>query len=529
MAKSIRMLSLAATAGVALSQPAWAQPHDHALGKVHFETSCAPEAAAAFDQAMLYQHSFWYSASQRAFTQALKADPGCAIAYWGIALSLLWNPHLVPPAKNLAEGAAAIAAGKTAGAKTERERDYLAALAAFYQDYEKIDHRTRVLNYMKAMEQLAAKYPADDEAQIYYALALNVGASPADKTYANQRKGAAILESIWERQPTHPGIAHYLIHLHDTPALAEKGLDAARKYAKVAPDAPHALHMPSHIFTRVGYWQDSIDSNAASARVAKADHEASDQMHAMDYLEYAYLQLGQDVQAKAVIDEMMQVAGVTDSAFAGAFALASSPARYAVERADWNAAATLELGPSALPQVMAITWFAKGLGAARSGDTAAAQTAAARLVQLRDELRARKDAYWAEQVDVQSRVAAAWTQFASGRQDEALTLMRDAADAEDKTEKHPVTPGPLAPARELYGAMLLQHGDAAAALVAYEATMEKEPNRLNAILGAAKSAAAMGNIAKARQNYAAAAALASDPSVNRPEVSQARAFLASAK
>ena len=257
---SIRLLpALVAVASISSGPPLFAQTPDKKLGKVHFETSCTPEAAAAFDQGMLYQHSFWYRASQREFNQALKADPGCAIAYWGIALSLLWNPHTAPPVKNLSEGAAAIAKGKEVGAKTERERDYITALSAMYTDYATVDHRTRVLNYMHAMEQLAAKYPDDDEAQIDYAISLNVGASPTDKTYANQLKGAAILEKIWIRQPDHPGIPHYLIHLYDTPALAEKGITAARQYAKVAPDAPHALHMPSHIFTRVGYWQESID------------------------------------------------------------------------------------------------------------------------------------------------------------------------------------------------------------------------------------------------------------------------------
>ncbi len=260
MTGPIRLLpTLLAIASVSFCQPVLGQSPEQTLGKVHFETSCTPEAAAAFDRGMLYQHSFWYRASQRYLQEALQDDPGCGIAYWGIALSLLWNPHIAPPLKNLADGAAALAKGKEVGARTERERDYIGALSAMYTDFDKVDHHTRVLNYMKAMEQLAAKYPGDDEAQIYYALALNVGASPSDKTYANQLKGAAILEAIWVRQPDHPGISHYLIHLYDTPALAEKGLTAARRYAKVAPDAPHALHMPSHIFTRVGAWRESID------------------------------------------------------------------------------------------------------------------------------------------------------------------------------------------------------------------------------------------------------------------------------
>lgn len=330
-----------------------------------------------------------------------------------------------------------------------------------YADFDKVDHRTRVLNYVKAMEQLAAKYPNDDEAQIHYALALNVGASPTDKTYANQLEGAAILEKIWERQPDHPGIAHYLVHLYDTPALAEKGLTAARHYAKIAPDAPHALDMPPHIFTRVGYWQESIDSNAASARSAKADKETSGQLLAMDYEVYAYLQLAQDARAKAVIDEMV---GVNQ---AGPFALAASPARCAVERDAWKEAAALEVRPNPLPHIPAITWFAKALGAARSGDTAQADVAIARLVALRDELRENKDAYWSQQVDIQAQVATAWLLFATGHKDEALTKLSAAAEA----------------------------------LVAFKATLRKEPNRLNAILGAAAAADDAGDKAKAGQYF----------------------------
>src|SRR6202790_247755 len=308
-----------------------------ALGKVHFQTSCKTDAQQLFDQAMLYQHSFWYRASQKSFEDALKADPECAITSWGIALSLLYNPHVAPPVKNLAEGAAALEKGKAVGAKTQRERDYLDALGAMYADYDKVDHRTRMQAYAKAVEQLAQRYPNDDEAQIYYALALNTSASPADKTYPNQLKGAAILEPRAIRQPQHPGVAHYLIHLYDYPPIAEKGLDAARRYAKIAPAASHAQHMPSHIFTRVGYWTESIASNVESSRVARADKEGHDQLHAMDYLVYAYLQLGKDKKAAAVIDEMTAVTGFTETFAAGPYALAAPPAPYAVERGDGRA------------------------------------------------------------------------------------------------------------------------------------------------------------------------------------------------
>src|SRR5882762_3227475 len=516
----IAVVTMAGTYG----QSALAAPPE-ALGKVHFDTSCKPDAQQHFDQAMLYQHSFWYRASQKTFEDALKADPECAIAYWGIALSLLYNPHVAPPAKNLAEGAAALAKGKALSAKTQRERDYIDALDAMYADYDKVDHRTRVLAYLKAMEQLAQRYPNDDEAQIYYALALNVGASPADKTYANQLKGAAILEKIWTRQPEHPGIAHYLIHLYDTPALADKGLAAARRYAKVAPGAAHAQHMPSHIFTRVGYWQESIDSNIESGRVAKEAADFHDQLHSMDYMVYAYLQLGQDSKAKGVLDNMNAVTGFTETFLPGPYALAVSPARYAVERGDWKAAAELQVRPSPLASVQAITYFVRALGAARSGNPEAARLDIARLTELRDKLRDAKDGYWSEQVDIQRQVATAWVLYAEGKRGEALNAMSAAADAEDKTEKHPVTPGVPKPAREFYGFMLLETGNAKEALTAFEATLKKEPNRLGAYVGAAMAAEKSGDSALAREYYGKVVAIAGGADKTRTEVADAQAFL----
>jgi hypothetical protein len=496
-----------------------------ALGKVHFETSCKPDAQQRFDQAMLYQHSFWYRASQKSFEDALKANPECAIAYWGIALSLLYNPHVAPPVKNLAEGAAALEKGKAANAKTQRERDYIDALSAMYTDYDKIDHRTRVLAYLKAMDQLAQRYPDDDEAQIYYALALNVAASPADKTYANQLKGAEILEKIWVRQPEHPGVAHYLIHLYDSPALAEKGLAAARRYAKVAPAAAHAQHMPSHIFTRLGYWQDSIASNIESSRVARDAADFHDQLHAMDYLVYAYLQTGQDGEAKAVLDDMNTVKGFTETFLPGPYALAVSPARYAVERGDWKAAAELQVRPSPLANVQAITYFARALGAARSGNPEAAKIDITKLAELRDKLREAKDGYWSEQVDIQQQVATAWVLYAEGKRDDALNAMSAAADAEDRTEKHPVTPGVPKPARELFGVMLLDSGRPNDALAAFEATLKKEPNRLGAYVGAATSAEKTGDKAKARDYYEKIVAIADSADDTRAEVVDAREYL----
>ena len=305
MRKSLFAVTFAGMTMLGPGGPAIAQENsDQKLGAVHYATSCNETAQRRFDRAMRYQHSFWYTASKEIYEETLKADPECAIAYWGIALSLLNNPHSPIPAPNLPLGLAAIEKAKAAGAKTQRERDYIDALSAMYVDYDKTSHQARIQSYLKAMEALAARYPDDDEAQIFYAITLNVAASPADKSYANQLKGAAILEPIFERQPQHPGVAHYLIHLYDYPPIAAKGLPAALRYAKIAPNAPHAQHMPSHIFTRVGYWKESIAANAASVQAAKESKEVGDQLHGQDYLVYAYLQLGRDKEALGVVNDI---------------------------------------------------------------------------------------------------------------------------------------------------------------------------------------------------------------------------------
>jgi Tfp pilus assembly protein PilF len=524
-------MAIAITAATAaLPVPALAQDDaEQQFGTVHFATSCNETAQRRFDRGMRYQHSFWYRQSKEIFEEVLKADPECAIGYWGIALSLLWNPHAAPPAGNLPLGLAALQKGKAIGARTQRERDYIDALAVMYDDYDKTPHRERVQAYLKAMAALAARYGGDDEAQIFYAITLNVAASPNDKTYANQLKGAAILQPVFERQPRHPGVAHYLIHLYDTPSLAEKGLVAAKRYAEIAPAAPHAQHMPSHIFTRVGYWKESIASNIAAARAAKSGKEFHDQLHAMDYTVYAYLQLGQDQKAGEVVAEIASTVSAFDpeaGAQVGPYAIAASPARYMVERSDWKGAAQLQVRPSKFAHTEAMTHFARALGAARSGAPDAAKADIAKLAALREKLRAAKDAYWSEQVDIQFQVASAWLLYAEGRHDAAVKAMSAAADAEDKTEKATVTPGPPAPARELYGAMLLEHGKAREALAAFEATLEKEPRRLGATIGAGKAAEKSGDVAKARQYYAKVVALAEGADASRAEVAEARAFMA---
>ncbi len=520
--KKTLLIAAAAAALLACPAPLAAQQDDAQFGTVHFATSCNEVAQRRFDRAMRYQHSFWYRESQAIFEEALNADPSCGIALWGVALSLLYNPHAPAPPENLPAGLAALQKAKTIGAKTARERDFIDALLVFYTDYDKIDHRTRVQSYLKAMEAVAQRYPDDDEAQIFYPITLNVGASPADKTYANQLKGAKILEPIFKRQPRHPGVAHYLIHLYDYPPIAEQGLDAAKRYAGIAPAAPHAQHMPSHIFTRVGYWKESIASNLASAKAAKTDKEWDDGMHGMDYLVYAYLQLGQDKNARAVADEMSATQGY--KRFAGYYANAASQARYVFERGDWKGAAALQVRPSSIAYADAVTHFARAVGAARSGQVDAAKADIAKLAELRDKLRDAKDAYWSEIVDIQRQVAAAWLLAAEGNHDGALKALSAAADQEDKTEKHPVTPGPLAPARELYGAMLLDRGMAKEALAAYEAVLKKEPNRFNAYAGAAKAAEKLGDKAKATANYQKLAAMAEGS--DRPDVAAAKQYLA---
>ena len=524
-AASLLSASLVAAALAATTAPARAQDEEQ-FGRVHFPTSCNELAQRRFDRALRYQHSFWYRPAQEVFGEALKADPDCAIAHWGIALGLLGNPHFAPPKENLALGLAALEKAKALGAKTQRERDYIDALLAFYAGDDAVPFAQRVQAYLKAMQALAARYADDDEAQIAYAITLNVAASPNDKTYANQLKGAAILEPIFKRQPRHPGVAHYLIHLYDYPPIAEKGLDAAKRYSEIAPAAPHAQHMPSHIFTRVGYWKESIAANSASARAAKDGKEWHDQLHAMDYLVYAHLQLAQDKEARGVVDEMGAVKGYNPNVRTGPYAVAASRARYLVERGDWRGAAALAVEPSRFAYVDAITHFARALGAARTGDLPAARADIAKLGELRDSLQGAKDTYWAEQVDIQRQVATAWLLLAEGKPAEALQTIGAAADAEDKTEKSIVTPGPLAPARELYGTMLLERGMAQDALAAFEATLAKEPNRLGATIGAAQAAEKLGDAEKARRHYAKALELAAGGDASRTDLAQARSFMA---
>src|SRR3954467_9987449 len=527
MRKCLFGVSVAALA-LSSSQSLVAQSDgDQQLGNVNFKTSCNEVAQRRFDRGMRYQHSYWYVNAKEVFEDAIKADPSCAMAYWGIALTLMDNPHAAIPRPNLAPGLAAITKAKEIGAKTERERDYIDALMVMYADHDKVPHAQRMRALRDAQAKVAARYPDDDEAQIAYAITLNTSADLNDKTYAQQSKGAAILEPIAKRLPQHPGATHYLIHLYDYPATAQKGLDAANRYAKIAPSAPHAQHMPSHIYTRVGYWKESIESNAASVKAAKAERSVGNYLHAQDYMVYAHLQLGQDQQAQVVIDDMMKETDFKATLLAADYALAASPARLAIERGDWGAASQLTVRQSGLNYAMAVSHFARALGAARSGKSEAAKADVQKLAELRDKLRDAKDNYWSEIVDIQRQVAAAWVLHSEGKYDDDLKAMSAAADAEDRTEKHVVTPGPLAPARELYGFMLLDRNMAKEALAAFEATKAKEPNRLQACAGAAKAADTLGDKAAARQDYQQLVALTANADTERPEVAAAKKYLAS--
>ncbi|KAB2849106.1 MAG: hypothetical protein F9K44_08960 [Hyphomicrobiaceae bacterium] len=524
-----KMFVVAASMTIFLSVPqdlAAQKSVDQQLGQVNFETSCNKVAQRRINRAMRYQHSYWYLPAKEMFEEALKADPACAIAQWGVALTLLDNPHAPIPQPNLAPGLAAIQKAKALGAKTEREREYVEALLLMYADYDKLSHPQRIKLFRDAQEKLAAKYPKDDEAQIAYAITLNTSADLNDKSYVQQLKGAAILEPIAKRLPRHPGVTHYLIHLYDYPPLASRGLSAAARYAQIAPSAPHAQHMPSHIYTRVGYWKQSIESNIASVKAAKAEKSVGNYLHAQDYMVYAHLQLAQDKKAEAVIAEMAKENDFKATVFAAHYALAASPARLAVERANWAVAAELPVRPSTYPYVTAITHFARALGAARLGKPEQAKADIEKLAELRDKLKDAKNNYWANIVDIQRQIAAAWVLYAEGKHSDALSAMSAAADSEDKTEKHVVTPGPLAPARELYGEMLLERGQAQDALAAFEATLKKEPNRFNAIAGAARAADRMGDKTKAKSYYQKLAALGNDGDTVPPDLAVARKYAA---
>jgi hypothetical protein len=516
---------------------AGSQQHDHhahtgaapapaALGRVHFPVQCSPEAQTAFDEGMKLQHSFWYQAAGAAFQQVRQRDPGCTMAHWGEALSLLTNPYSPPAPANLRQGRALLEEARRLGARNEREAAYVEALSLVFAGDDVAQHRARLGAYRDAMARLHARFPDDTEAAIQYALILGVAASPADKTYADQLRGAAILEAEWERQPEHPGVVHYLIHLYDYPPLAGRGVRAAERYATLAADASHALHMPSHIFTRIGRWDGSIEANQRSAERAVATGDVDGEWHALDYMVYAYLQTGQDEAARRALASAGRARSADPPRNAHAFAAAAMPARLALERGAWAEAAALPVRESSFPYTDALTHFARTIGLARSGRPAEADADIAALRRIADGLRAR-DAYWAEQVDIQREAAEGVVLFASGQKEAGLVALRAAADHEGRTDKHVVTPGPLAPARELLAEALLEAGQAAAALREFEAVQQTEPRRFRAVAGAVRAAEQAGDRAAARRLAASLLEIAPNADATRPELVQARALVES--
>jgi len=524
------LIHAAATLGLVC---AVAQAHDDEaikgkLGKVHFPNSCSPGVQAEFDRGVAMLHSFWYSAAENTFRDVLAKDPGCAIATWGIAAILMSNPLAGAGAspKGAEVSQAAIAQGRKIGAKTQRERDYIDAVAAYYDDFANRPERARQESRAKAFEALAARYPDDDEAQIFAALYVAATQSQADQTYAAYRKAAAVLEREFVKYPDHPGVAHYLIHSYDAPPIAKDGIPAARKYAGIAPDAPHALHMPSHIFTRVGAWEESVATNRRSFEVAVAGGEPDEAFHASDYAVYADLQLARDAEALRTMEAANKVTGGNVARFTMPYAAAAMPARYVIERGAWTEAMKLEVQPTNYPFTEAITYFARGLGAARSGEVTAAEKEAQQLAVRHKALLDAKNNYWATEVEIQRLALAAWIALAQKNNDEAVKLMRAAADLEDHNEKHIVTPGRIVPARELLGDMLLGLGQPAPALAEYEASQRREPNRFRGLYGAARAADAAGQRDKAVRYYGELVALTRSADVPRPEIAQAKAYIA---
>src|ERR1700722_12673626 len=506
--------------------------------EVDFPIACGSAVQTTFKHAVWTLHSFWYPEALKAFTAITEAEPSCAMGYWGIAMSH-WYPLWYPPSPAaLRAGSDAAEKAIAAGPKTEREKDYVAAITTFYRDSDKLDHQTRTIAYEKAMELVYLRYPQDREAAVFYGLALNASASATDKTYANKQKAALILNKVWAEQPNHPGVVHYLIHSDDTAQFAQAGLDAAICYSKIAPDVPHALHMPSHIFTRLGLWQQSIDSNRAAHAAALAyvrktfgpDGFDNETVHTMDYLEYAYLQTSRDQEAKGVVDELLAFRQSAGANLATAYAVAAIPVRLALEHRDWPAAAALGtpavgFPPERFPWAEAMISFARALGMARTGDIAGAEAEITKLQSLKDKLLEAKDTYWANQVEVERLGAAGVLAHVQGDDKKALELVRAAADLDGTMDKHPATPASVLPARELLADLLLELNQPRQAFKEYDLSLRAEPNRFRSLLGKARAAKQSGDLSVSRDAYQKLVALSTPAPSERPELLEARVFL----
>jgi tetratricopeptide (TPR) repeat protein len=527
---------LCVLSGAAASIASAQAGHEHAqhaekLGRVKFATSCNAEAQARFERALALLHSFWWEESGVAFRQVAEADPNCVMAYWGQAMTLRNNPFAGPaPAGNLKPAWELLERAATMPGGTPRERDYLAAIRAYFKDHETVPHPQRAAAYETAMQQVAERYPDDVEATIFHALAVAANASTTDTSFTRQRAMGKILEPLMEKQPDHPGLAHYVIHTYDSPRLASLGVSAARRYAEIAPDAYHAHHMPSHIFVRLGMWDETVEANANSADASRALEKKegysgihNHRLHAYDYMVYGYLQRGQDAEARKFVTETEAVTAVVPpDQVVSDYALASIPARYALERNAWGEAAGLGVRKTkSFAPAEAITHFARGLGAARTGNLAGARAATAALSGIETTLPAGQ-AYWARLVKAQRLAVEAWIALGEGKRDDAVRLATEAASLEDGTDKHPVTPGHVLPAREVLGDLLLELGRHAEARQAYEAVLAKEPNRARSVFGAGRAAELAGDRAAARARYQEFLKLMEKADTQRPEVGVAR-------
>lgn len=523
-----------------ISVSAWSQA-DHSasehFGTAHLTTSCSAEVQPQFDRAVTMLHSFFFPETVKAFTAIAAADPSCAMAYWGIAMSQRPNPLVPPFSKELLQaGLQAIEKARAANAPTQRERDWIGAVALFYEDYDTIDQKTRTARYERAMGNLHERYADDAEIAVFYALALNEAVDLTDKTYYRQLKAAAILEPLAQQFPDHPGIAHLIIHSYDYAPIAARGLPAARRYAALAPSAPHALHMPSHIFSTLGMWREAITADLASDAATKAYAARSASLtnvaanparyHSLDFLMNAYLQLGQDQKAKAIVDERNSVTQLPgDYRLSGHTAFAAIPVRFAIERGEWADAAALTPTPSPYPQAEAITWFGRALGAARSGDPAGAKRDVVELNRLRAKLAANNDEYWVTQTDIYTQAAEAWIALSEHRLRRAVAVMRAAADREDLAEKNVAMENRLSPMRELLGELLLEAGRPEEAQREFAASLQTVPNRYRSLAGAARAAGMLRHEEDARTYHERLIALTQDADSERPAILAARAYL----
>jgi tetratricopeptide (TPR) repeat protein len=453
------------------------------LGAVHFEMSCAPTVAPAFNRAVALLHSFAYDDADKGFADVLSRDPGCSVAHWGRAMThyhQLWD---VPIGAGLAAGLDEVRQAQAAARATPRERAIINALALYFTDADHLNPVARAVRYSDAMGVVAHDYPSDDEIATFYALSLVATAPPTDHLHTRQKRAADILEPIWKRQPDHPGVPHYLIHAYDSAELAARGLPAARAYAKIAPSAPHALHMPSHIFTRLGLWDDSIASNIAARDAARAQGDVGEALHAMDYLTYAYLQRGRTADAASEVAALGAIPGLSGAVFKIGYAGNAMPVRLAIETRDWAKASELNPLPGSTPQVAALVWWAGALGKLRAPKAGSADADIAQLAACREALRVANDGYWLAQVDALVKSAEAWRSAAAGDNKAAIAAMSAAADEEDALEKLPLTPGPIVPAREQLGELLLASGKPKDAVAAFDAALALAPGRRGALRG----------------------------------------------